>query len=70
MGRYSTGRKYMGYNEETFEDNNLQELRYFQPEENDAGAFEGHNLTRLSDWVEILQGVASQRVHYRFNLNL
>ena len=34
----------MGYNEETFEDNNLQELHYFQLEENDVGAFEGHNF--------------------------
>ena len=44
MGRCSTSRKSSGYNEEKFEDNNLQELRYFQPEENDAGASRGHNF--------------------------
>ena len=27
-----------------FEDNNLQELRFFQPEENDAGTSGGHNF--------------------------
>jgi len=44
MGRRSTSRKSLGYNKEKFEDRNLQELRYFQPEENDAGASEGHNF--------------------------
>ena len=34
----------MAYNEETFEDNNLQELRYFQLEENDVGASGGHKF--------------------------
>ena len=44
MGRCSTNRKYMGNNEETFEDNNMQELRYFQLGENDAEASGGHNF--------------------------
>ena len=44
MGKRRTRRKYMRYSEETFEDNNLRELRYFQPEVNDAGASGGHNF--------------------------
>ena len=44
MGRCSTSKKYLDYNEETSEDNNLQELRYFQLAKNDAGASEGHNF--------------------------
>ena len=44
MRRRGTNKKNMGYNEEISEDNNLQELRYFQPEENDARALGGHNF--------------------------
>jgi hypothetical protein len=44
MGRRSINKNYMGYKEETSEDNNLQELRYFQPEESDAGDSGGHNF--------------------------
>ena len=44
MGRRSTNQKSLGYSEEKFDDNNLQELHYFQPEENDVGASRGHNF--------------------------